>query len=210
MLAHLGAPCSMKFALVAQRVYLVSLACGQSRCISAGRAVAASRVPAPAGAAAAAAKESNPNDQKSTSSSLSAEQLAGACPEGSVGTDPVSRLQQRSAASILRTRPAVEAASSTTRSRLADRGGVEQWESMRYAWLATGDPTPGGDVAELRAKLSRLRSQQRRRTVTVNKAAVLAALRDPGSPCSFTKNLPLPNLVALYEELWVEEGVQPL
>ena len=83
---------------------------------------------------------------------------------------------------------------------------------MRYAWLVTGDPTPasGGDVPDLRAKLSRLRSQQRRRTVTVNKAAVLAALRDPASPCSFTKNLPLPNLVALYEELWVEDGVQPL
>lgn len=84
---------------------------------------------------------------------------------------------------------------------------------MRLSWLVTGDPTPeeGADLLpELRARLARLRSQQRRRTVTVNKAAVLAALRDPASPCSFTKNLPLPNLVALYEELWAEEGVLPL
>ena len=84
------------------------------------------------------------------------------------------------------------------------------WEASRLSWLVTGDPTPVGDIDELRSKLARLRAQRRRRTVTVNKAAVMATLRDPASPCSFTKNLPLVNLVAIYEEIWVEEGVQPL
>lgn len=84
------------------------------------------------------------------------------------------------------------------------------WEASRLSWLVTGDPTPVGDVYEMRSKLARLRAQRRRRTVTVNKTAVMATLRDPASPCSFTKNLPLVNLVAIYEEIWVEEGVQPL
>jgi len=71
----------------------------------------------------------------------------------------------------------------------------------------------GGDLSEaecaaLTARLAELRASRKRRRVRVNAASIMRVLRDPerSDQLAFTRSLPLPQMVELLVELWMEEA----
>lgn len=111
--------------------------------------------------------------------------------------------------------PLVEASTPEQTDHSAEQPGLslsERWELTRLNWTLTGEANLSGNLREKREKVALLKASTKQRNSgrKYNLLAIMAKLRITNQRFEFTEPLPLHILVAIHEEMWLEDGVRPM